>query len=317
MRTRLIYNARAGAGGKEQELLEEAERHGLEVLRTGSSGDARRLAEEAVRAGAPRLLVGGGDGTVHEVVNGIACALLGDGAGDARRVELGVVPLGTGNDLARSLGLPARDVRDAVRLAATGRAHRADLIRFRAMQGGRWGETRWAINAAVGGVGARVAHRVESDEKTAWGPLAYWKAGLAELRDPPEFEAEIVVDGGEAIRADVRGIAVTNGRYAGGGVQLSDGVVDDGRLDVVALPVQTVWEDLAAGVEALLGQHSASEHLITVRGRRVAISSRPPMDFTVDGEPVACERIEFESVPGVLWLVMAEGAAVAETGIVG
>lgn len=295
----VIMNPRAGSARDEawREALDRLPR--MEVRRATRPGEAREAARDAVAAGVDLVVAAGGDGTVNEVLNGLAA--------DFGRARLGVLPLGTANDFARSIGVPA-DPEAAVEVLAACGTRRIDVARASGP------EERFFLNVSVGGFGGRVADRVDEDRKRAWGPLAYFRTAAEELPELGPHRIAARLDG-EEMELDAYHVAVANGRRAGGNIPVAPGArLDDGLLDVVLIPVLDVPALLLLLPKVLLGEHLEDEAVIARRAARVEIRSDPPMRFDVDGEPLGEDPVRFEVLPGALRVVCGEGSATAPSG---
>lgn len=292
-RTSLIFNARAGSAARFTEKLQRfLKQTGCEFHATTGPGDSRQYARAAVEAGVQRIIVAGGDGTINQVINGLAP--------DFAQVELGIVPLGTGNDLARSLGLPADSPQSALSLAVNSGTQPIDLVRLTD------GSTSYLINVATGGFGGKVAADLNDSDKCRWGALAYWITAVRELADIHELQIEVALDG-QSRRWRVYGVAVANGRYVGGGFPIAPrALLNDGLLDVTVMPVLPAMELLAAGLDYMLGVAGETNRVPTFRARRVSITATPAIPFSIDGEPVQELTATFEVLPGVLRVVTGE-----------
>src|SRR5439155_19204200 len=125
---------------------------------TRKAGDAEKWARAAVRTKCDYVVVAGGDGTLNEVVNGLAT--------DAKNVRVGIVPLGTGNDFARTLGLPS-SIEQNIDILCSGKTKRIDLVRVKSKR------TRYFVNVAAGGFSGVVDGKMTPKIKKTWGRLAY------------------------------------------------------------------------------------------------------------------------------------------------
>jgi diacylglycerol kinase (ATP) len=273
-----------------------------ELRVTQSVAEAGLWAREAQRRGQGRLIVGGGDGTIHHIVNALdpPCAEL----------ELAVLPLGTGNDFARSLGLPLDDLAQAVDLALHGRATPIDLIRITADQ------TTYLVNAASGGWGGKVAATVATLEKSRWGPFAYWMTAVGELMEIRPFKVQLEIDS-RVQTESVYAVFVTNGRFVGGGFPIAPAArLDDGWLDITLVPVLPTLQLLAAGLNLMLWQpwNDPSYGLRCERGRRVRIVTEPEMHFSLDGEPTRLVELTFEVVPQAMRCVVGPDYSLSRLG---
>ena len=244
MKTCVIVNPNSGSHAQFEALRAALDTRDETVCwETTDAGHAAELAARAVRDGYEMVAAAGGDGTINEVVNGI----LGAGAD----VVLGVIPLGTGNDLARLLGV-ADDPADAVALLRVGEVVRIDAFRVEAGE-----RTVFGINAATGGFSGQVDEVLTAELKTSWGPLAYLIGAASVLPDLQNYETYLVCDDGPEVKIDALNIIVANGRTVGGGRRVSpasdptDGWLDPSGLAQLQRLPRAVG-DADAGLNALL-----------------------------------------------------------------
>jgi diacylglycerol kinase family enzyme len=247
---------------------------------------------EAVRArGDRRLVVIGGDGSVHAAVRAL------DRAGALDPGEpVGIVPRGTGNDFARTLGLPL-DPAEAAAVVLTGLARRLDLVRD-----DTGGLVVNAVHVGVGAVAGAEALRFKDRLGTAAFPLGAAIAGMTSNGWPlrVEVDGRVAADGAEGWAADgstdVLMLAVCTGRTIGGGTPLApDALPDDGLADVVVCTATGPLARAAFATALLAGRHGDRDDVLVIRGREVTFSG-PPVDLNGDGE------LE-EAVPSRTWRV--------------
>jgi len=302
MRTRVILNPRAGGAEALAEIREALGRlPGAEVCETRGEGHGAELAREAVEDGVDLIVAAGGDGTLNEVLNGMAIGLPG--------VRLGVLPLGTGNDFVRSIGVPA-GLDEAVAVLARGRTRRIDVARASAGE-----TTRYFLNMAAGGFSNEVDEVLDSEVKRRWGPLAYIRSAAEAIPELTAHHARIVLDGGEELTADLYAIVVANARYVASGIPAAPSArLDDGALDVVIFREATPAQIAGLIPRALLGRHEDSEHVIWRRAQRVEVDSEPPIPFNADGEPIGETPAAFEILPRALEIVCGELVHEGEDG---
>lgn len=273
------------AWGSALEALEDAE-----VRETRDEEDAHARVREAVETGVRRIVAAGGDGTVNGVVNGLAAA------GGLERAELGILPLGTANDYARSLELPL-EPEAALDVLRRGRTRRVDLGRVSGP------ESRYFANVSVGGFGGRLESRVASDRKRRWGPLAYFRAAAEEIASPERYALRARLDD-EEMELEALHVIVANGSRAGGNIPVAPQArLDDGRLDVILVPALELGQLLTLVPAFLAGQHADDERLVTRRVKEAAFRSEPEMPFGVDGEPIGSGAVTLRAVPGALDVV--------------
>jgi YegS/Rv2252/BmrU family lipid kinase len=234
----------------------------FDLVRTEQPGHATALARQAAEAGRRRLLIVGGDGSVNEVLQGVMDA----GLADTGELTLALAPHGTGNDWARSLGLPL-DPREIARVIAAGHTLRHDVgaIDFPATDGAT---RRWFINVAGAGYDAHVTARVPRPVPSAVTYLRLALDGLATYRAP---RFRIIADG-QTIEDRLLLAFVANGRYCGNRMHVAPTArVDDGLLDVVAVQELSLLQALPK-LAKLYGKNILDDP--AVRHLRAAGSSR-------------------------------------------
>ncbi|HVS14016.1 MAG TPA: diacylglycerol kinase family protein [Thermoanaerobaculia bacterium] len=290
MRFGVILNPNAGTAQRISELiLRLPAGQATRLFPLGERDQVPAALADALEAGIERLVIAGGDGTVHQVVEALAPGF--------PPIELAILPLGTGNDLARSLGL-ADGLEEAIDAALGGEAVAVDAVRLTAAE-----RQSWFVNVANGGFGGRVAGDLSGDDKRRWGPLAYWMSTIATLVHPTAYEVELTVDD-ERHQLAACGVAVANGRFVGGGFPVAPTArLDDGLLDVTTVDVLPAVELMAAGVDFALGRDPHADQVRTFRGKRIQVHSEPDMPFSIDGEPSWRHDATFEVVPGALRMV--------------
>jgi len=291
---RVLYNSSAGsADGADVDALRAYP--GVELVDCDDPAETMRAAAEAGHAGHDLVVAAGGDGTVHLVANGLMRA----GTNAATRPALGILPLGTGNDLARTLGIPLGltpvEAYDALR-----RAERRTIDVIRVSHDGDADEaTQYAINVCAGGFSGAVDEAMTSELKAAWGPLAYLVGAARALPELDAFDAHVAFDDWPEERLAVYNVVVANARTAGGGKPVAPRAnPEDGRLDVVVVKASANLPLLAARV--LAGDYLDDEGIEFRQVQRVRVQATPGMWFNVDGELRTDEPVTFEVVPGAL-----------------
>lgn len=302
-RTLLILNprSRSGATGRHADALVALLREALgpiEVERTRAPRDAERIAREAVRAGVDRLVVGGGDGTLSEVASG----LLGAGLGSYARI--GVLPLGTGGDFLRTLGVP-RDLRSAVACLREGKPLPLDAGRASFVDHSGRRATSYFVNSASFGISGHVCALVNRSSKVLGGRAAFLLGSLRAIARHRSEPVALRVDGALVHAGPLVLAAAANGRYFGGGMLIAPHARnDDGALDVVAIA--------GLGRAALLrklpllyrGTHLGDPAVRSWSGRSVEaepLAGAVPIEL--DGEPLGRLPARFEVLPGALTLI--------------
>ena len=266
----ILLNPHAGTSGQAELIRDWARDRGHELIETESAEEAHQRAAGAALAGRT-LLVAGGDGSVHAAVNG----LLSSGASAP---HFGVLPLGTGNDLVRSIGLP-EDIEDVLVAYDARRFHPLDAFEIFLDESSRFG-----INVASIGLGGRLAEAVTTELKDRWGPLAYVLEGFTQATEAEAFPLTLKVDG-RVLDESALGILVANGRYAAGGFDVAPQArVDDGLLDIVVVQPKGLVDRAVVAARLLAGDYTNSDSVLCMTCREVEITPPPGLSFNVDGE---------------------------------
>ena len=292
-RARVICNPTSGGGAYDpDEIREELDGMELDWVQTEGPEDAIGAAEEW-REGL--LIVAGGDGTVNDVVNGLGKAGFPEG------VTLGILPAGTGNDLAATLCIP-EDPEVAEDVIRQNRMRTLDVARVRSEGVGE----RFFINVATGGLGAEISSVNDKELKKRWGKLSYLRASLEVARNFDVRELSLYLDG-EEHRVRAVNIAVGNCRYTGGGWPATPRAnPEDGLLDVVVIETLGAAElfDLAPAVLAE-STYLDKEGVLFVRAKEIRVETQPPgLEFTADGEVIGNEPAQFSVLPRTLKVIV-------------
>jgi diacylglycerol kinase (ATP) len=292
-KARVICNPSSGGGYYDPDEIRD-ELEGLEVdwVQTEGPEDAIGTAEEWSEG---LLIVAGGDGTINDVVNGLGRAGFPEG------VTLGILPAGTGNDLAATLCIP-EDPDLAKDVILQNRGRWLDVARVRSDGIGE----RFFINVATGGLGAEISDANDEELKRRWGKLSYLRASLEVARNFDVRELTLYIDGEER-QVEAVNIAVGNCRYTGGGWPATPKAnPEDGLLDVVIIENLGVT-DLLDLTPAVLGEsdYLDSDGVLFVRAKEIRVDTQPPgLEFTVDGEVIGNEPAQFSVLPRALKVIV-------------
>jgi len=234
----------------------------------------------------------GGDGSVHEVVNGIV---------GSEPVELAVIPRGTGWDFVRTFGIP-RDVDRAVDVALEGdvRVIDAGLATYRTWAGDE--ERSYFANVASAGISGAIAKRANESSKALGGKVSYYWSTLAVFLGWQTGEMRISVDS-EVRSGKMIDVMVCNGRYLGGGMMMCpEAEPDDGLFDVLEIGDVTKRDLLFTLPKSYRGKHLPHPRLELLRGAVVSVEAEEPLPIELDGEQPGTTPAKFEILPGALRL---------------
>jgi diacylglycerol kinase (ATP) len=269
---RIILVSNSSSGSSDAEVLERVTERltSLGPVDRVEPGSVDGFGDDIRRAldGHEGLIVSaGGDGTMNCTINGFA--------GDFEGRTFALIPMGTGNDLARTLGLDPDPVAAAQQIV-DGTERTLDVCRA----GGK-NIDRLFVNACMGGFPVKVNQAIEDDAKKRLGPLAFWVGGAKAAADLTRWT--IRVDGEEF--SDVVAAGVGNGRTAGGGITVwPEADPSDGELDLCILPAEGVADALKLAATVPRGAHRSIDEVTMRRARRFEIEAEPAIEFNCDGE---------------------------------
>lgn len=262
----LIVNARSRRGSDlGDDAANALRRAGVDVLHCHykAAADLPGLIRKSAGQ-VSRVIVGGGDGTLNATLPGLLDAGL----------PLGVLPLGTANDLARTLSIPL-DLEEAAKVIAQGRTKRIDV-----------GEVNGHpfFNVASVGFGVDLTRALTRDSKRRFGLLGYAIAGLRAISRLRPFSADIRSGKTTQVSRTIH-VAVGNGRHYGGGMTVSEHAsIADGQLNVYSLEIRSFWRLLWLLPALRSGRHRPWSEIRTLVGDEIEIRTRRPRSVNADGE---------------------------------
>ncbi len=269
-RTFVILNPNSGKGrGRrlEPRIREVFGSQGAEFGLTAGPGDEERLARAAIANGFDRIVAVGGDGTTSNIGH----AILQSG----KSVALGLVPGGTGCDLARSLDIPQDDLGKCAAIVAAGHTRQIDVGKI---------EDRHFLNIA--GFGFDIAV-LERSFRVRWlrGELLYLYCALLEMKAYPGFALRSVLDGRPGPTGTHMMVIVANARKFGGGFAIApEASLDDGEVDIVTFGDLGFFARLKAMGALMKGRHNDLRDIATTRARRAVFDFATPPSYETDGE---------------------------------
>jgi len=281
-RVLLVVNRKSRTGAEQLEAAEACLRaQGLEVIALGV--DAPREIPKAIQARASEIhlvALGGGDGTLN-----VACEAILDA-----RLPFAILPLGTANDLARTLGIPSK-LEDACAVAAKGLKYRIDLGRANG---------KYFFNVASIGLSVTVARSIDSATKRRWGPAGYALTVIRTLGKQRPFRARIRCDGRVLVVHAIQ-VAVGNGRHYGGGMTVAaDAAIDDNLLHLYSISPLSLMRLLLLAPALRSGWQGRFEGVHRLCGTRIDIDTRRPFPVSTDGEVTTQTPVQFEVVPAAI-----------------
>lgn len=268
MRALLILNEKSRRGAHDGALVcKTLDDLGVECVR--DTGDREVSA----------VIAAGGDGTV---ISALPHAI-------ERGVPLGIVPLGTFNDLARTLGVPA-DIAQACEAILQGRTRKIDAGRVNGY---------YFVNEASIGLSTRIARRQTPEAKRRFGVLAIVASTLQCLKAARPFYLDLQYDGQRERLRTMQLTIANNGRF-GGVIDRADATIDDGWLDLYSVEVSSWWQAFSIARKVLARDSSSGEGLRTRRAARFEVRTHHAHHIAADGEPAGMTPAVFEVMPGAV-----------------
>lgn len=288
-RARVILNPASGAdtAPAHSSMIATALREGydaVEIVLTAGPGDAAQAARRAVEDECGLIVAGGGDGTLNEVINGVA------DVGGLAHTRLGLIPLGTGNDFATALGIP-HSVEGALSVLQNGHTRAVDLGSLNG---------RLFANISGGGYIAEVSAAVTPQMKTIAGKLAYLVGGAQALFEFEPVRATVVAEPAALrVGGGLYAFAVCNARLIGGGKLIApDALIDDGFLDVCTIEAMPALEFVALLRHVAEGTHLEDPRVRYVKATRLTLTFDRVVKVNTDGEVLETSSCEYRVVPG-------------------
>jgi YegS/Rv2252/BmrU family lipid kinase len=271
---------------------------------TGKDGNAHDIAYSVASQGYRRVIAVGGDGTVHDVLNGILSYVESPEAVAAGistdEFTLAVLPMGSGNDWIRSTGVP-KDMNKAIALLASGSFIRQDIVKVSLLNSdSSVNKQLYMVNVAGAGLDADVCKVVNVNKKLGYrGKILYALALLKCLRTRVPVKVRVICDGNILYDGDILSIAFGIGKYSGGGMrQTSDALLDDGLVDITVIPDLPLSIIARKAFRLFTGSFTKVKELCVGRGAKVEVIPENVLpNVEVDGENVGQAPVRFEIMP--------------------
>lgn len=229
------------------------------------------------------VIIGGGDGTLNAAIEGLIDTQL----------PLGILPMGTANDLARTLGIPT-SLSAACQVIASGKVRRIDL---------GWVNGQHFFNVASLGLSVQITERLTKEVKQRWGILAYAFTALQVIWKSRIFRAEIHANN-KIVYVKTIQIAIGNGRYYGGGMTIAeDATIDDRRLDLYSLETNNWWEIIALFPAMRQGNHAIWSNVRTLEAEEIDVYTTKSQAINTDGEITTHTPAKFRVIPKALIVI--------------
>ena len=229
------------------------------------------------------VIIGGGDGTLNLAVDSLV----------AHHLPLGILPMGTANDLARTLGIPL-GIKEACQVIATGKVDYIDL---------GWVNGKYFFNVASLGLSVKITENLSAQAKRRWGSLAYLITALKVIRYSIPFAAEITIDD-VSVNVKTIQIAIGNGCYYGGGMAVAkDAKINDQRLDLYSLELQNWWQIFPLIWTFPQGRHNSLPWVRSLQAypeQTITINTAKPLSINTDGELTVNTPATFKVIPNAL-----------------
>ncbi|RKD21070.1 lipid kinase [Ammoniphilus oxalaticus] len=293
-RARLIYNPSSGREEFQRrlpEVLDLFEQVGYETSchATKGAGDASLAASLAIERNFDLIIAAGGDGTLHEVVNGMAER--------DNRPPLGIIPAGTTNDFARALGLPLRNVLGASRSIIEGQPRAVDIGKI---------NNRYFINIAGGGALTDLTYEVPTRLKTLLGQLAYYIKGIEKLPFIRPSRVRIETDE-QIIDEEITLFLISNSNSVGGLEKVAPHAdLTDGLFDCIILRKTSLPDLVRIATNVIRGDHIKDPQVIYFQTKQLKVTSSSQVMLNLDGELGGQLPMSFSVLPQHIEVIMPQ-----------
>lgn len=285
----VIWNPSAGPSVMRSEIQKQL----ISVLdgkvaihETKSAEDAFQIVQTTA-ARAHLIVAAGGDGTFNTVIDSLMRI--------EERPNLGLLPVGTGNNLCRTLDIPLDPV-SAIDILRSGKIKSIDL----ALVTSATSQTYYA-NVASGGTSDRVIENLEDVDKQRWGPWCYLRSALPVMAELQGYHTTVRFDESEPEQHQLWNVLVANGKFAAGGLAVGPRAdLEGGYLDVMLILDGTPLDLAGLATEFFLGDYLEDERVIYRRAREFYIEAQPELKFLADGEVIEGQPFQFAIQPQVL-----------------
>jgi len=264
----------------------------VQVRATYEYGDVERFMLEAVQNGIERLIIGGGDGSVNEVVNAMAKLPR------EKRPTLAILPLGTANDFATACKIPLESL-EALRFAMSDSSTPVDIVKA---------NDRYFVNMATAGFGAQVTADTPVELKNFLGGGAYTLTGVLKAMNFVPYHSNVTTAENSFKNLPIVAGAICNGKQAGGGQVLApNALINDGLLDIVSIS-QFTLADIPQVHEEIKNPSANGTFIKYVQSSWIESESEHIIPVNLDGEPYSSHKIRFEVVPSAIDLIIPKNS---------
>ena len=286
-RTALVIINPASRNGAEAELQngwDTLQNAGIKLIHIESKSAEHTCEEiEKHERDVDFVILGGGDGTLSSAAKCL----------HKTGLPLAILPLGTANDLARSLSLPD-DLEQAFQVIADDHRRTIDL---------GWVNGHYFFNVANIGLGVEITYELTPEVKKTWGVFSYLKALLAAISRSHSFSITLLIDKKRYKSRSIH-LGVGNGRFYGGGNVIDERcTIDNGRLSLFSLKPQSVWGLLTLAPLLRDGKQYQAQRTFTASGKQIEVFTRKPREIHADGEPVSHTPAKFKVIPQALQVI--------------
>jgi len=286
---RVYYNPGSGNAESLIDLRLALPDESTHWIKLSHDTDLHQSVSEAIATGCRTVVAAGGDGTINAIVNALM------GFDFDQRPALAIVPLGSANDFAGTLGIP-----DEVALAAE-LIFRTTAVPTDVVRASNGSFVRYFANVAAGGNCVRVSESLTGELKSRWGALSYIRGALDVLPDMITYRVSMRCDGEEFADLNSWAVLIANGRTNAGRIEVAPKASPvDGLMDVILIRDGTIADMIQIVANNLLGDFLASEQVVFRQAKSLVLESTPPMRFTLDGEVIDEFPNQFDVMRGAI-----------------
>jgi diacylglycerol kinase (ATP) len=285
----LLSNRNSGKAAEAYELLNSLNTQSIFHVPIGPHTDLRATIRQSLLRGCDTVIAAGGDGTVNAVVNAIMRIE------PEQRPSLAILPLGTANDFAGTLYIPD-DILLAIELLNTSSYVPIDVVKIQAA-----GFAHYFANVAAGGNSVRVSEEMTEEMKRTWGAFCYLRGAFEVLADLKTFRIDATCDQEKIEGIRTWAVLVANGKTNAGRIVVApDASPIDGLMDVIIIRDGTLLDIMEIVSNGMLGNYLECEQVLHRQVKQFVLHSEPAMRFTLDGEVIDHEPVQFNIIPAAI-----------------
>jgi diacylglycerol kinase (ATP) len=292
----IIWNKKSGTSHRAEPLNEYIkDRSDVVSLYLDDANGPKELLSNAVAMNATHIVAAGGDGTI----NAVAAEMIRRKS----KLPLGIIPLGSGNDFARSVNMPT-DALEAFKAIEEGTPISIDAVQVQSEH-----ETDYFVNVATGGLSTRISKENKGWFKKILGVFSYLVKAISVMFGRDRFKLHLKIDGKE-LNLKAANVVVANGRYCGGGAEVAPlACLHSGMMDLIVVKDYSPLDLIRLSAKFASGDHIDDQQVFYCRAKEIQVYSKPNFKFSTDGEVKHRTPLRFQVIANAIAVLVSKGRA--------